>query len=141
MRGPLLRSALILCGFILTSCSTSTGSLVNDGLLSDDSIGKMMDFAEKKKKTNLAARIPKEKINSIPRRLAAQGIAAFDQRDFEKASKLFNAALKLDLRNSYLHFLNALTYHQRALQGESQLYALSEQGYLMAQKAVDFFLV
>ena len=124
--------ALISCVFFLGSCSTP--GLVNEGLLTDDSIGKMMENVDKSKKTDLAARIPKEKINSVPRKLVAQGVKAFDQRDFETASKLFNAALKLDIRNSYLHFLNALVYHQRALQGESQLYALSEQGYLMAQK-------
>jgi general secretion pathway protein D len=125
---------LILCGFFLTSCSTGSSDLVNEGLLVDDSIGKIMESVDKSKKTNLAARIPNEKVNSVPRKLTAAGIKAMDQRNFEKASKLFNAALKLDVRNSYLHFLNALSYHQRALQGESQLYALSEQGYLMAQK-------
>lgn len=127
----LLRCALVLCGSILTSCS---GTLNDESFLNDASVEKMMEGVTKKKQTNIASRIPKDKINSIPRKLAAEGVKALDKHEYKKASNLFNSALKLDIRNSYLHFLNALTYHQRALQGENQLFALSEQGYRMAQK-------
>lgn len=120
----------ILFGVLLASCSTS---LIDQGVLKDDSVGQMMGSVAGKKNTDLAALIPEEKINSVPRKLIAEGIRAFDKHDYEKASELFNAALRLDIRNSYLHFLNGLTYHQRALQGESQLFSLSEQGYLRAQ--------
>ena len=41
-------------------------------------------------------------------------------------------ALKTDLNSSYLRFLNALTYHYRALEGESTLFTLADQGYEMA---------
>lgn len=84
--------------------------------------------------TDVAARMPSGKINNVPRKLTAEGVKALDKHQYKKASKLFNAALKLDIRNSYLHYLNARTYHLRALRGESQLYTLSEQGYRMAQR-------
>lgn len=122
--------APIFCGVLLASCSTS---LLNQGVLKDDSVGQMMGSVANSQSTDLASLIPDEKINSVPRKLVAEGIKAYDKKDYEKASELFNAALKLDIRNSYLHFLNGLTYHQRALQGESQLFSLSEQGYLRAQ--------
>ncbi len=131
MSKRILKFSLISFGFFLTSCNTG---LVNDGVLKDASIGEMMESVAENERTDLAARIPKKKINSVPRKLTAEGIKALDKHEYENANTLFNAALKLDIRNSYIHFLNALTYHLRSLQGESQLYALSEQGYLMAEK-------
>lgn len=126
-----LRLGLVAGISLLTSCNTG---LVDDGVLKDASIGQMMESVGKQERTNLAERIPQKKITSVPRKLTAEGIKALDRHEYEKANLLFNAALKLDIRNSYLHFLNALTYHLRSLQGESQLFALSEQGYLMAEK-------
>ena len=55
-----------------------------------------------------------------------------DARNFKQANDLFNLALKTDLNSSYLHFLNALTYHYCALEGESTLFTLADQGYEMA---------
>ena len=80
----------------------------------------------------LSSSIHKDKLTNATRQLAAEGIKALDQLQFKKASDLFNLALKTDLSNSYLHFLNSLAYQYRALEGETALLALAEQGYEMA---------
>jgi Flp pilus assembly protein TadD len=84
---------------------------------------------------DLASKIPLAKLSNASRQVAFEGVKALDKRDFKKASDLFNLALKTDINNSYLHLLNALAYHYRALDGESALYGLAEQGY---EQAVQF---
>lgn len=64
--------------------------------------------------------------------LVDQGLADLGNADYAKASSNFNQALKLDTANSWLQFLNGLAYHLGALNGDSSLYELSEQGYLLA---------
>lgn len=83
-------------------------------------------------KTNLFASIPKDKLTTAPRLLAAEGIKALDARDYKKASDLFNMAVKTDMSSSYLHFLNGVAYQMRGMQGESNLFPLAEQGFEMA---------
>ena len=85
------------------------------------------DQAEK-----LSPSIARAKLTTASRQLAAEGVKALDSRNFKQANDLFNLALKTDVNSSYLHFLNALTYHYRALEGESTLFTLAEQGYEMA---------
>lgn len=82
--------------------------------------------------SRLSKDIPRQKLTTASRQLAAEGINALDKQDYIKASSLFNLALKTDINNSYLHFFNALTYHLRALNGEGALYELAQQGYEMA---------
>ncbi len=83
----------------------------------------------------LYKQIPQGMLTTTTRKLAAQGIKALDERDFRKASDIFNLAVKTDISNSQLHLLNALAYHERALGGESALIPLAEQGY---EQAVQF---
>lgn len=83
-------------------------------------------------KTRLADAVPKDKLTTAARQLAAEGLKALDRRDYAKASDLFNLAVKTDISNSYLHFLNAVTYQLRGTSGESSLFPLAEQGYEMA---------
>lgn len=83
-------------------------------------------------KTQLYASIPKEKLTTASRLLAAEGIKALDARDYKKASDLFNMAVKTDMSSSYLHFLNGVAYQLRGTQGESNLFPLAEQGFEMA---------
>jgi general secretion pathway protein D len=80
----------------------------------------------------LASTIPDEKLTTASRQLAAEGIRALDKQEYVKANDLFNLALKTDINNSYIHFLNGLTYHFRGLNGEATLYALAQQGYNLA---------
>lgn len=82
--------------------------------------------------THLHDAIPREKLNTATRQVAAEGLKALDAGAYEKANRLFNLALKTDINNSYLHFLNAYAYHLRGLGGEGSLYALAQQGYEQA---------
>jgi len=68
--------------------------------------------------------------NSIIR----NSIEALNKGELEKASAGFNKALMMDTGNSYLQFLNAITYHLMAKRGDSSKYALAEQGYDLAIK-------
>lgn len=54
--------------------------------------------------------------------------------DFEQAGKLCEAGLKRDPSDSQLHFLNALSYHLRAKDGDRALLELAETGYQLALK-------
>lgn len=82
--------------------------------------------------TQLRQAVPEEKINTASRQLAAEGLKALDANDFRKASDIFNLAVKTDMTNSYLHFLNGVAYQMRGVSGESGLFPLAEQGYQMA---------
>lgn len=122
------RSALAVMTALLTlglaGCDTM-GSLVK----SDEGSNPL---ASTQPRTQLYATIPKDKLTSAPRLLAAEGIKALDARDYKKASDLFNMAVKADMTSSYLHFLNGVAYQMRGIQGESSLFPLAEQGFEMA---------
>lgn len=84
--------------------------------------------------SKLSTLIPKDKVNNATRALTAEAIVALDNGDLEKASALFNTALRRDLSNSTLHFMNGLTYHLMAEGGNSSKYKFAEQGYEQAYK-------
>ena len=54
--------------------------------------------------------------------------------DFEQAGKVCEAGLKRDPSDSQMHFLNALSYHLRAKDGDRALLELAETGYQLALK-------
>lgn len=118
--------SVIGLSFFLGGCQTLSvgGASRNEGL--------PPSLAELMPKTNLLEAIPKEKLNTASRQLAAEGIKALDARDYRKASDIFNLAVKTDITNSYLHFLNGVAYQFRGVTGESGLFPLAEQGYQMA---------
>ncbi len=76
--------------------------------------------------------IPPERLTTPTRKLAAEGLKALEENRLADASDSFNKALKTDITNPYLNMLNALTYHMRAQQGESQYIELAEEGYKLA---------
>lgn len=82
----------------------------------------------------LASLIPQDKVNTTTRALVAEGVIKLDEGELDEASSLFNTALKLDLSNSNLHFMNALTYHLMAKSGNTKNYEFAEQGYKLATK-------
>ncbi len=82
----------------------------------------------------LSAEIPKDRITSDTRALAAEGLKALQAGKLEDASTLFNTALRLDLANANLQFMNAFTYHLMAVGGDAQKFDLAEQGYGLAYK-------
>lgn len=88
--------------------------------------------ANRQPATRLYEAIPDGQLNTASRQLAAEGIKALDATDYRKASDLFNLAVKTDITNSYLHFLNGVAYQLRGIAGESGLFPLAEQGYQMA---------
>lgn len=106
--------AAALCIVLMTGCSTGMVSQNGD-----------LPLAEVPKK---------EGSETTLQALVREGLAQLDQRDYEKASRLFNAALKLDVTNADLHFLNALTYHLMGVDGDSTKYELAEQGLTRALK-------
>src|SRR5690606_14233280 len=93
----------------IVAASVSLGGCNTMGLLSRGSPGADDALPE----TNLYAEIPQGKLNSASRKLAAEGLKAIDSRDYKKASELFNLAVKTDITNSYLHFLNGFAYQIR----------------------------
>jgi Flp pilus assembly protein TadD len=120
--GVLLASTALLT----TGCETLGGFARNDSEQMPASLATQLP------QTHLLASIPKDKINTASRQLAADGIKALDAKDYRKASEIFNLAVKTDITNSYLHFLNAVAYQFRGVTGESGLFPLAEQGYQMA---------
>ncbi len=81
---------------------------------------------------DLSNKIPPDRINTLPRKKAAEGIRALEKNDLQAASQAFNQALRMDVQNSYLQFLNGLTYHLMAVQGNGEKFRLAEQGYVLA---------
>ena len=82
----------------------------------------------------LGAPIPKDRVKTDVQALAAEAMVALNAGRLDEASQLFNTALRLDLSNSNLQFINALTYHLMALNGDTQKFSLAEQGYELAHK-------
>lgn len=82
----------------------------------------------------MASLIPEDNINTTTRALVAEALTKMDEGELQDASTLLNTALKLDLSNSHLHFLNALTYHLMAKGGNSKNYEFAEEGYKLAYK-------
>lgn len=68
------------------------------------------------------------------RTIATRGVQALREGDLELASRLFNGALKLDIQNSYLQFLNGLAYHMIAIRSDRTKFDYAVQGYRLAVK-------
>ncbi|MGX9356766.1 hypothetical protein ACS3SW_16850 [Roseobacteraceae bacterium S113] len=81
---------------------------------------------------SLAAQVPPGQPSSATQALAAKGLEALDKGRFERANEYFNSALRLDLANSEMHLLNALSYHLRGKSGDARSFELAEQGYQQA---------
>lgn len=63
---------------------------------------------------------------------AVEAVRFITQGDLPRASRSINAALQLDQRDSWLHFLNGFVYHLQARQGDSQKNELAIEGYRTA---------
>ncbi len=66
--------------------------------------------------------------------LVREGRRAIEADDLDHASRVFNAALKLDVTNPDLQFLNGYTYHLIATAGDASKLELAEQGLKLALK-------
>lgn len=63
---------------------------------------------------------------------AAEAVRFVTQMKLPQASRSINAAIQLDERNSWLHFLNGFIYHLQARQGDAQRNDLAIEGYRTA---------
>lgn len=77
---------------------------------------------------------PESKSPIESRSIATRGVQALREGDLQLASRMFNGALKLDIQNSYLQFLNALAYHMIAIRSDRTKFTYAQQGYNLAIK-------
>lgn len=73
---------------------------------------------------------PKSAVEALLR----EGRKVLGAKDYTRASRLFNAALKLDVTNANLQFLNSYTYHLMGVAGDSSKLELAEQGLKLTLK-------
>lgn len=66
--------------------------------------------------------------------LVREGQRAIAENDLDRASRVLNTALKLDITNPDLQFLNGYAYHLMAAAGDSSKLELAEQGLKLALK-------
>ena len=66
--------------------------------------------------------------------LVRKSVAALEDDKLKDASKFINLALKLDITNPDLQFMNGLTYHMMGVRGDASKFELAEQGYNQALK-------
>lgn len=101
--------------FLLLGCVAGTGSPTNP-----------LDGAE------LTLSLDKEQSNRLEDPFIRAGLEALEDGDYHAAQAGFNRALKFDPTNSYLHFLNGMTYHLRAASGDSSQQEYAAIGYRLA---------
>ncbi len=118
-------SAVITGFMVLGGCQSLNKFSRNDASLPTN-------LSDQMPKTHLFDSVPKDKLNTATRQIASEGIKALDAKDYRRASDIFNLAVKSDMTNSYLHFLNGVAYQFRAITGENNLLTMAEQGYQMA---------
>ncbi|MBT6716107.1 MAG: hypothetical protein HOB18_00505, partial [Nitrospina sp.] len=82
--------------------------------------------------SGLSQRISDISKNRLEDPFIADGFEALEEGNYVLASKSFNRALKFVPQNSQLHFLNGLTYHLMAKQGDSSQIEFAETGYGLA---------
>src|SRR5690606_29086526 len=120
--------AAALVAGVLAGCAGSPHQVRNE----PPQAARVDPLAAYRPDTHFYDAIPKDRLNTATRQVAAEGLKALDAGTYEKANRLFNFALKTDINNSYLHLLNAYAYHLRGMGGEGALYALAQQGYEQA---------
>jgi len=64
--------------------------------------------------------------------LMQSGTEYLQKGDLQKAHSVFSVALKIDIRNAGLHFLNGLTYQMMYEAGDEASYDLAVTGYITA---------
>lgn len=122
--GMSLRGMLLLSTFLVAGCQATTG--VNSKLplqVSDQAAGRVAGLH--------GADLEQ---NSSIKTLVNKSVAALERRHLKEASGYINQALKLDITNPDIQYLNGLTYHLMAAAGDSSKLALAEQGYRQAIK-------
>jgi len=75
---------------------------------------------------------PYSREKSVIAELVKKGVEALRVEKFKEASQFFGRALRFEPQNSYLHFLNALSYHLMAETSDPSQYQLAEIGYKLS---------
>ena len=109
---------LLLALTMITSCQTTKLSSINH----NDT-----------KLINQKSQV-KKKFNKEWQKHTRKGMIFLEENDLEQASLSFNSALKLNINNSYLQFLNGYAYHLIALESDTTKFKLAEEGYKLAVK-------
>ncbi len=117
---------LVLAG-ALAGCNATTGNL-GDKLFATTSLNSV-EQVEQVSFTDMIKDVKSDRLNDPWIRA---GLEALDDKDLQAASKAFNRALKFEPANPNLHFLNALTYHLMAAQGDSSQLDMAKIGYDLA---------
>ncbi len=66
---------------------------------------------------------------SVIHELVNATMGKLKSNEFDEASRLVNVALKMDITNSDLQFLNGFVYHLMGKSGDASKFELAEQGY------------
>ncbi|HCW66490.1 MAG TPA: hypothetical protein DHR80_04605 [Thalassospira lucentensis] len=130
-RDPMLktsfRGALVLSTLLVAGCQTA--GLMSDGALGGNATPSVArDIAQKPVLTHSVVQDDAVQV------LVRESINALEAQNMDEASRLINLALKLDITNPDLQFLNGLTYHLMGVQGDASKFELAEQGYKQALK-------
>ncbi|MEG3619831.1 hypothetical protein V5T82_15300 [Magnetovibrio sp. PR-2] len=121
-RSTKILPVLFLAG-TLTACQATTGNFLNSTALST------ADQAAQPKFVEMIKDIESDRLNDPWIRA---GLEALDAKELQAASKAFNKALKFEPANPHLHFLNGLTYHLMAAQGDASQLDMAKVGYDLA---------
>ena len=121
---PIKLSSALLLATVLSSCQMN------------EVVSKLETSSQGSETTQatFASMIDMRNVNTEPRKYALKGLEALERQDLEDAQYNFNLAVKMDIRNSHLQFLNALTYHLQALNGRAEMFELAQTGYKMAEQ-------
>ena len=109
---------LLLAVTLITSCQTTKLSSIN---------------YNDTKLNNQKSQV-KKNFNKEWQKHTKKGMIFLEENDLEQASLSFNSALKLNINNSYLQFLNGYAYHLIALESDTTKFKLAEEGYKLAVK-------
>jgi hypothetical protein len=95
---------------MLSGCAPYSGTMAAESR-------EQLSFVDLMDKSDLA---PRAGVGPESQAKAAEAVRFITQDDLPRASHTINAALQLDERNSWLHFLNGFIYQLEARQGDSQ---------------------
>lgn len=115
----------IALALILSGCASTSSQSSFKPEYSDKS-----DYSE----ININELLPAKDSGRITDTHVRSGIEYLLDNDYKKASEAFNGVLRLDPQNSYIQFLNGLTYHLMAETGDSSQYEYAKIGYELALK-------
>ena len=85
-------------------------------------------------KTSITDLLPPRDSRNVVDKQIQSGIELLFENQFKKASQAFSGALRYDPQNSYVQFLNGLSYHLLAEAGDSTQYEFAKIGYGLALK-------